>query len=216
MTDLVTLPTGRYSNPMPRPRGPARELLLDAARSLLLERGYEAAALDDVCTRAGVTKGGLFYHFESKEQFAAAAIERFYVQLVDKGRHAVGPVPTDPTQLLWRYLDAVVALLQDRLLSQGCLLGAMALQTPQTHPAVAVAAQTALGDWKLTLTGLIAAAARHRGASVDAGELADGLLAAIEGGLLLDRDKPTNPAAIAAVTHFGRYLRLTLTQGATQ
>jgi hypothetical protein len=92
----------------------------------------------------------------------------------------------------------------------------MALQTPQTHPAVAAAAQTALGDWRATLTELIAAAARHRGASVDAAELADGLLAAIEGGLLLDRDKPANPSAVAAVTHFGHYLRLTLTQGAAR
>jgi TetR/AcrR family transcriptional regulator, transcriptional repressor for nem operon len=185
-------------------------------QTLLLERGYEAAALDDVCTRAGVTKGGLFYHFESKEQLAAAAIERFYGQLIDKGRHAMGAAPTDPAQLLWRYLDAVVALLQDPLLSRGCLLGAMALQTPQTHPAVAIAAQAALKDWKATLSELIAAAARHRGVSVDADELADGLLAAIEGGLLLDRDKPTNPAAVAAVTHFGHYLELTLTQGAAQ
>jgi hypothetical protein len=63
---------------------------------------------------------------------------------------------------------------------------------------------------------LIAAAARYRAASVDADGLADGLLAAIEGGLLLDRDKPTNPAAVAAVTHFGHYLKLTLTQGATR
>ena len=201
---------------MPRPRGPARDQLLEAAQHLLLERGYEATALDDVCATAQVTKGGLFYHFESKEQLAAAAIERFYGQLIDKGGHAMGAAPTDPAQLLWRYLDAVVALLQDPLLSRGCLLGAMALQTPQTHPAVAVAAQTALEDWKATLTELIAAAARHRAASVDTGELADGLLAAIEGGLLLDRDKPTNPAAVAAVTHFGRYLRLLLTQGATQ
>jgi TetR/AcrR family transcriptional regulator, transcriptional repressor for nem operon len=201
---------------MPRPRGPARDQLLEAAQRLLLERGYEATALDDVCTRAGVTKGGLFYHFESKEQLAAAAIERFYGQLIDKGRHAMGAAPTDPAQLLWHYLDAVVALLQDPLLSRGCLLGAMALQTPQTHPAVAVAAQLALVNWKATLTELIAAAARHRDVSVDVGALADGLLAAIEGGLLLDRDKPTNPAAVAAVTHFGHYLRLTLTQGATR
>ena len=89
----------------------------------------------------------------------------------------------------------------------------MALQASQAHPPVAVAAQTALGDWKATLTELIAAAARHRGVSVDAGALANGLLAAIEGGLLLDRDKPTNPAAIAAVTHFGHYLRLGLPAG---
>jgi TetR/AcrR family transcriptional regulator, transcriptional repressor for nem operon len=201
---------------MPRPPGPARQQLLDAAQRLLLERGYEAAALDEVCATAQVTKGGLFYHFESKEQLAAAAIEHFYGQLVDKGRRAMDAAPADPAQRLWRYLDAVVALLQDPLLSRGCLLGAMALQTPQTHPAVAVAAQAALEDWKATLTELIAEAARHRGVSVDAGALADGLLAAIEGGLLLDRDKANNPAAVAAVTHFGHYLKLTLTQGAAR
>ena len=201
---------------MPRVPGPARDQLLEAAQHLLLERGYEAAALDDVCATAQVTKGGLFYHFESKEQLAVAAIQHFYGQLVDKGRHAMGAAPADPAQLLWRYLDAVETLLGDPLLSRGCLLGAMALQTPQTHPAVAAAAQTALGDWQATLTELIAGAARHRGVSVDAPELADGLLAAIEGGLLLDRDKPANPAAVAAVTHFSRYLELTLTRGAAR
>jgi TetR/AcrR family transcriptional repressor of nem operon len=197
---------------MPRPRGPARELLLDATQSLLLERGYEAAALDEVCTRAGVTKGGLFYHFESKEQLAAAAIERFYDQLVRTAQEAMG-APANPDQLLWHSLDATVTLLRDPLLAQGCLLGAMALETPQTHPTVAAAAQAALARWRTTLVEVIDAAAHHHDVRVDAEALADGLLAAIEGGLLLDRDKPANPAAIAAVTHFGRYLQLTLTQG---
>jgi len=67
-----------------------------------------------------------------------------------------------------------------------------------------------------TLAELIRAAASHHGAELDAGSLADGLLAAIEGGLLLDRAKPTNPSAVAAVTHFARYLELTLRQGGDQ
>jgi TetR/AcrR family transcriptional regulator, transcriptional repressor for nem operon len=197
---------------MPRPRGPARDLLLDAAQTLLLERGYEAAALDDVCTRAGVTKGALFYHFQSKEQLAAAAVERFYDQLVRTAQEAMGS-PEDPAEVLWRYLDATVTLLRDPLLARGCLLGAMALETPQTHPAVAAAAQAALGRWRTTLVEVIGAAAHHHDVRVDADALADGLLAAVEGGLLLDHAKPTNPAAVAAVTHFRRYLQMTLSQG---
>jgi TetR/AcrR family transcriptional regulator, transcriptional repressor for nem operon len=181
-------------------------------QTLLLERGYEAAALDDVCTRAGVTKGGLFYHFESKEQLAAAAIERFYDQLVRTAQEAMG-APADPDQLLWHSLDATVTLLGDPLLSQGCLLGAMALETPQTHPAVAAAARAALARWRTTLVEVIGAAAHYHDVRVDAEALGDGFLAAIEGGLLLDRDKPTNPAAVAAVTHFGRYLQMMLSQG---
>jgi TetR/AcrR family transcriptional regulator, transcriptional repressor for nem operon len=120
---------------MPRPRGPTRDQLLEAAQRLLLERGYQAATLDDVCATAQATKGGRFYHFETKEQLAAAAVERFYGQLVDRGRQAMGAAPADPERLLWRYLDAVVALLDDPLRSRGCLLGAMALQPPRrTRP----------------------------------------------------------------------------------
>jgi TetR/AcrR family transcriptional repressor of nem operon len=203
---------------MPRPRGPAREQLLGAAQALLLERGYEATALDDVCARAGATKGALFYHFASKEELAAAAVARFYDQLVRAGAQASADAqaPADPDEVLRGYLNAIVALLRDPFLARGCLLGAMALETPQTHPAVAAAAQAALARWHATLAELIAAAASHHGAGLDAGSLADGLLAAIEGGLLLDRAKPTNPSAVAAVTHFARYLEITLRQGGDQ
>jgi TetR/AcrR family transcriptional repressor of nem operon len=196
---------------VPRPRGPARTQLLDAAVELLLDRGFEAAALDDVCTRAGVTKGALFYHFESKEALAAAAVAWFFEGLVADGA-SVSP-PADPVDALGAYLDGVVALLQGDRLRHGCLLGAMAMQTPTTHPMVAEAAQRALADWRTRIAGLIDAAATHRGVAVKPRELADGLLAAIEGGLLLDRGRATNASAVAAVRHYGHYLDLILDPG---
>jgi AcrR family transcriptional regulator len=54
----------------------AREAVLDAFESLLIEVGERAATLDAVAKRAGVSKGGLLYHFPNKETLIGAVLER--------------------------------------------------------------------------------------------------------------------------------------------
>ena len=59
------------------PRKPvAREAVLDAFESLLIEVGERAATLDAVARRAGVSKGGLLYHFPTKEAMISVLLER--------------------------------------------------------------------------------------------------------------------------------------------
>ena len=53
----------------------ARGKVLDAYIALLCEEGERAATLDATAARAGVSKGGLLYHFASKEALAEAVIE---------------------------------------------------------------------------------------------------------------------------------------------
>ncbi len=60
---------------MPRPPL-ARERVLDAFESIVIEDGERAATLDATAKAAGVSKGGLLYHFGSKEDLAAGLIER--------------------------------------------------------------------------------------------------------------------------------------------
>ena len=59
------------------PRKPvARDAVLDAFESLLIEVGERAATLDAVAKKAGVSKGGLLYHFPSKEALIAVLLDR--------------------------------------------------------------------------------------------------------------------------------------------
>ena len=44
-----------------------RQQMLDAARVLFIERGYENTSLEDISEKANVSKGTFYYHFESKE-----------------------------------------------------------------------------------------------------------------------------------------------------
>ena len=53
-----------------------RQKLLDAAIDLFNEVGYAAAGLGEIIERAGMTKGALYHHFDSKEALATAIIEQ--------------------------------------------------------------------------------------------------------------------------------------------
>lgn len=55
-----------------------REAILDAYERLLVEDGERAATVEAVARAAGVSKGGLLYHFASKDELADAAIERLH------------------------------------------------------------------------------------------------------------------------------------------
>lgn len=51
-----------------------REALLTSARRLALEQGISAVGVQAVADAAGVTKGGLFHHFESRQVLVNALI----------------------------------------------------------------------------------------------------------------------------------------------
>ncbi len=53
-----------------------RDRILDAAQERLLAGGPAALVLDAVAADAGISKGGLLYHFPSKEALVAGLLER--------------------------------------------------------------------------------------------------------------------------------------------
>jgi AcrR family transcriptional regulator len=62
---------GRHSEK----RGTARERLLDAAAEVFAERGFRAASVEDIASAAGLTKGAVYWNFDSKEAVFFALIE---------------------------------------------------------------------------------------------------------------------------------------------
>jgi AcrR family transcriptional regulator len=74
--------------------------LATAARRLFGRRGYASVPLDEVCARAGVTKGALYHHFRNKEDLFAAALEQVEGDFERAGSAAVSPGADLPAALL--------------------------------------------------------------------------------------------------------------------
>jgi AcrR family transcriptional regulator len=60
-----------------RPQERPEELAASALR-LFTERGYYSSSIDDVAEAAGVTKGAVYHHFDSKEQLLITAVRNFF------------------------------------------------------------------------------------------------------------------------------------------
>jgi AcrR family transcriptional regulator len=83
---------------MPRPSSRAR--ILDALEEIVIEHGVAAVTLDAVCARAGVSKGGLLYHFDSRQ----ALFEGLLARLDDEMTELFGGLPDDVPAMVERYL----------------------------------------------------------------------------------------------------------------
>lgn len=57
----------------------ARDRLIEAFQAILVDDGERAATLEAVAARAGVSKGGLLYHFSSRSELVGAMLERMRV-----------------------------------------------------------------------------------------------------------------------------------------
>jgi AcrR family transcriptional regulator len=63
-----------------------RNAILDAAAEAFEAHGFAGASLSDILTRAGVTKGALYFHFASKDELAKALVdEQWHVEPPELG-----------------------------------------------------------------------------------------------------------------------------------
>ena len=57
--------------------------ILDAALLVFTEKGFVSARIDDIAQRAGMSKGGIYAHFKSKESIFLALLERVLAPMAE-------------------------------------------------------------------------------------------------------------------------------------
>jgi AcrR family transcriptional regulator len=75
----------------------SRDRILDAYADLLITDGERQATLEAVAARADVSKGGLLYHFPSKDQLAVGLCDRL-TTLADKDAQAMRTADEGPAR----------------------------------------------------------------------------------------------------------------------
>jgi len=115
---------------------PTRELLLEAATKLIRTNGYTSTTVDDLCVQAGVSKGTFFHNFDSKEDLAVAAAERWSDVTSAFFKSAPYHQKKDPLDRVLGYIRFRKEILRGDLPEFTCLVGTMAQEVYSTHPEI--------------------------------------------------------------------------------
>lgn len=99
----------------------ARDRILDTLESLLIADGERGATLDAVAAQAGVSKGGLLYHFRNREAMVDGLLDRLLV-LADEDLDAMIKAPEGPAAYYLRTSSNTAGPF-DRLLTAVTRLG---------------------------------------------------------------------------------------------
>lgn len=59
----------------------SRERIIEAAKSLILARGYDAVSVSDITKEAGVSKGAFYIHFKTKEDLIEEMIDIVFLDI---------------------------------------------------------------------------------------------------------------------------------------
>ena len=105
--------TSGLDSPRRQPKGDKRDrtraTLLEAARSLIREKGYEHATLDAIAERAGMTTGAIYGNFKNRDELLLALGQTYWAPIKPKVR----PRATFP-EIMRALADATLAAIPDR------------------------------------------------------------------------------------------------------
>ena len=82
--DLQAEPTSRRGKPKGDKRERTRSALLEAARALIREKGYERTTLEDVARRAGMTTGAIYGNFKNRDELFIALGQKYWPPVAPK------------------------------------------------------------------------------------------------------------------------------------
>lgn len=157
-----------------------RERILRAAARAIRKHGYEGVGVADVMKEAGLTHGGFYAHFESRDALLAAAVDQEGVESTEHLTRAIAVAK--PGQELTALVDAYLSDGHVAAPEQGCAVAAAGSEVPRQEAQVRRAASRRIKDF----IGLIERQFPEWGKSA-AHDKAMGIAATLVGSVVLAR-----------------------------
>jgi TetR/AcrR family transcriptional regulator, transcriptional repressor for nem operon len=172
--------------PITRRGRASRERIVERAAELFAERGIAATTVDEVLAAAGAGKGQFYHYFRSRDELAAAAVGFRCAQVVAGLTQALGGVSS--LAGLEEALEGFIAGFEQAGMP-GCPIGTLAAEVAGRNEDARLQAAAGFDAWERLLADALERM-RQRGelrADASPAVLATGLLASIEGGMVLSQ-----------------------------
>jgi TetR/AcrR family transcriptional regulator, transcriptional repressor for nem operon len=184
-----------------------RQEIIRKAAPIFNQRGYEGAALSDLMKATGLEKGGIYRHFESKEQLAVEAFDYAWRETLDSRIHDLDTI----SNMVDRLKQLVANFVERRgIIPGGCPLLNTAIDTDDGNPVLRERARKALRGLRSYIVSVIDAGikAREIRPRVDGMKVATLILSSLEGAIMLYRLERNEEALRAVQVHLESYLEM--------
>ena len=172
--------------PMTRRGRASRERIVERAAELFAERGIAGTSVDEVLAAAGAGKGQFYHYFRSRDELAAAAVGHRCAQVVAGLTEVLGGVSS--LAGLEQALAGLVAGFEEAGMP-GCPIGTLGTEVAGRNEEARLQAVAGFDAWERLLAGALERMRQGGELRADArpAVLATGLLASIEGGMVLSQ-----------------------------
>ena len=126
-----------------------RERLLEAAKQLIYQQGFNQTSLADIADASGVPLGNVYYYFRTKDDLVRAVVSDRRQQFQEQF-NKLDALP-DPKQRLYNLLRALEKNRAD-VANYGCPVGSLCLELNKEQSSVAPLADDILKDMKIWAT----------------------------------------------------------------
>ncbi len=173
----------------------------------MLDKGYVATTVDEICEGAGVTKGSFFYYFKDKEEMGKEMAQRFSA----RGKQCCENLKdeTDPIKRIYSLLDMIITS-SKKTDFKGCIMGIFSQELSETHPEIRKVCETSFNSFIKTIEqDLIQAKKQYAPkSSFKPVEVAEYFLATFQGAMVLARAKKDKKVIERSLNQFREYLKV--------
>lgn len=186
-----------------------RQFIIEKAAPIFNTKGYAGTYLSDLTEATGLTKGGLYFNFENKDEIALAAFDYNFGRVNDYIAKRILAHDNSIERLLI-YPKVYRDFLKIPLLQPGCPILNTSTEADDTHPQLKAKAADALQYWKKAIENQVKRGIERNEiiADTNPSEVAVIIMSLIEGAIM--QAKVTNRATELRVAM--NYLEKTILQ----
>jgi len=195
---------------MERARVTKENIILQAA-NIFNQKGFAGASLADLMEATGLKKGGIYNHFESKNEIVFEAFD-FAVRQINKAYYRAIRNLESPLQKLNAIVDYYSKSALNPVIQGGCPILNTVIDSDNTHPELKKKARQALDDWISNIAAIIEQGKQCAEIKIetDAAKSASVIIASIEGGHVLARGLEDLKYMNMVADHLKTYIRTEL------
>lgn len=191
-----------------------RENILRISQQLMLEKGFSGTTLEEIISDSNITKGGFFYHFESKDDLAKHLMLQYQKddEIFFSGLFArADELSEDPLQQMLIFLKLLSEAMNNLPgLHPGCLVATFTSANQLMNQAVKDVTADCLISWREMFKARLDIVNQKYTprSDVTTTDLADMLSTIMEGGIIISRALCSQKLLVNQLLMFRNFLRL--------